>query len=236
MPAASPSTVYSTSVPGRVFFNIDAKNYCAQEPDVRYGLDHYNFDLLRDLLADILGTSELIVLENATQEYKKRIANVSATMQKKELERLVIELSWKSSKIEGNTYTLLDTEKLLLENKAAPGHAQGEAQMIINHKNAFALAHEERNKFKTMTRANLERLHGVLTTGLDVKIGLRGTPVGVLVPSIVRSTIFIRSTKRSTNFAPPCLAPKRHMLKRSSPLSASVTFNPLRMATNELRD
>ncbi len=175
-----PSTVYSASVLSRIFFNIDAKTYCAQEPDARYGLDYFNFDLFRNLSADILGTAELIVLENATQEYKKRIAGVSATVQKKELERLVIELSWKSSKIEGNTYTLLDTEKLLLENKEAAGHERGEAQMIINHKNAFALVHEERNKFKNLTRANLERLHGVLTTGLDVKIGLRGTPVGVL--------------------------------------------------------
>src|SRR3989344_2140538 len=47
-------------------------------------------------------------------------------------------LTWKSSRIEGNTYTLLDTEKLILEGIVAPGHSQAETQMILNHKDAFA--------------------------------------------------------------------------------------------------
>lgn len=59
---------------------------------------------------------------------------------KKELERLIIELSWKSSRIEGNTYTLLDTEKLILENKEAIGHNKDEARMILSHKDAFYLS------------------------------------------------------------------------------------------------
>ena len=42
-------------------------------------------------------------------------------MTHQEMERLTIELSWKSSKIEGNTYTLLDTERLIREHKKAPG-------------------------------------------------------------------------------------------------------------------
>ncbi len=54
-----------------------------------------------------------------------------------ELERFVIELSWKRSKIEGNTYTLLDTERLIQEAAEAPGHSHDEAVTILNHKRAF---------------------------------------------------------------------------------------------------
>lgn len=48
--------------------------------------------------------------------------------------RLTVELAWKSSKIEGNTYTLLDTERLLKENISAKGKTAEETQMVINHK------------------------------------------------------------------------------------------------------
>ena len=55
----------------------------------------------------------------------------------RELERFVIELSWKSSKIEGNTYTLLETEGLIKDAKQARGKSLYDATMILNHKAAF---------------------------------------------------------------------------------------------------
>ena len=61
----------------------------------------------------------------------------------KELERFIIELSWKSSRIEGNTYTLLDTERLLARGIEAPGHDRNEAVMILNHKEAFKFVRKE---------------------------------------------------------------------------------------------
>ena len=118
-------------------------------------------------------------LEEATDKYKKRTTGISATIQKKELERLVIELSWKSSKIEGNTYTLLDTEKLILENKEAPGHSKDETQMILNHKDAFNYIHSHAAQFKTITRKNLEELHSIIVKGLNVNLGFRSRAVGI---------------------------------------------------------
>ena len=100
-------------------------------------------------------------------------------IKKKKLERLIIELSWKSSKIEGNTYTLLDTEKLILEHKEAPGHDKKEAHMILNHKDAFTFVHENKKEFRNLTRANLEQLHGIIVKDLSVGTGLRQKPVGV---------------------------------------------------------
>jgi len=159
---------------------IDAKEYCSTEPDKRLGLKQYNFKLLENIPKNIFGSEELKILNEAIVEYHKQTKNLSPVLEKKELERLIIELSWKSSKIEGNTYTLLDTEKLILENKEAPGHDRKEAQMILNHKEAFTYVRQQADKFKTLTRKNLEELHAILVKDLSVGLGLRKRPVGVL--------------------------------------------------------
>ena len=173
------STSYSLSIKGRVLAEVDAKQYIAIDPDKRHGSHQYNFDLLQAFPSDIFTEDELEKLESATNEYKKRIADSSSAIQKKELERLIIELSWKSSKIEGNTYTLLDTEKLILENKEAPGHSKDETRMILNHKDAFDYIRSHSSQFNVVTKKNLENLHSVLIKDLNVNLGLRSRPVGI---------------------------------------------------------
>lgn len=173
------STSYNLSIKGRILVEVDAKQYVAVDPDKRYGLHQYSFDLLHTFPSDIFTEDELKKLEDATHEYEKRTVGLSPAIQKKELERLVIELSWKSSRIEGNTYTLLDTEKLILENKEAPGHSKNETQMILNHKDAFNYIRSHAAQFKTVTRKNLEELHSVLVKDLNVNLGLRSKPVGI---------------------------------------------------------
>ncbi|MEK7576661.1 MAG: Fic family protein [Patescibacteria group bacterium] len=173
-------TSYHVSAVGRIFAEVDAHEYCSIEPDKRYGLSRYNFGLLLALPSDIFTDNELKILNDATAEFEQRTKNSPHAIQKKELERLIIELSWKSSKIEGNTYTLLDTEKLILENKEAPGHDKKEARMILNHKDAFTFIREHTVQFKTITRKNLEELHSILVKDLSVGLGLRKKPVGVI--------------------------------------------------------
>lgn len=53
------------------------------------------------------------------------------------LGRLLIDLSWSSSKLEGNTYTRLDTQRLIEHGEAATGKDARETQMILNHKRAI---------------------------------------------------------------------------------------------------
>lgn len=171
---------YQISVLGRLFAKVDAAAYCAMEPDQRFGLANFNFELLPAFPSEIFSSTERAALQSATEEYRRRSADLPLAIAKKELERLIIELSWKSSKIEGNTYTLLDTEKLILENKEAPGHDKQEAVMILNHKNAFTFVREHAKEFRTLTRANLEQLHGILIKDLSVGTGLRTRPVGVV--------------------------------------------------------
>jgi Fic family protein len=53
------------------------------------------------------------------------------------MERLAIDLSWKSSQIEGNTYSLLETERLIKEKETAMGKTKDDAVMLLNHKDAI---------------------------------------------------------------------------------------------------
>ncbi len=55
------------------------------------------------------------------------------------LNRLLIDLSWASSQLEGNTYSRLDTRALIEHGQAAHGKAASETQMILNHKTAIEL-------------------------------------------------------------------------------------------------
>lgn len=177
---AGPATTYRLTVTGRIHADVDAAAYCAVEPDRRLGLNRFNFDLLPSWPTDVFVDQELRMLELATREYHRRTTDLPPAIQSKELERLVIELSWKSSKIEGNTYTLLDTEKLILKHQRAPGHSASEARMILNHKDAFTYVHQHADMFTNLTRANVEELHAILVKGLSVGLGLRKKPVGVL--------------------------------------------------------
>lgn len=177
---AGRSTEYEISSLGRLVANVDAAKYSAIDPDKRYGLDAYQFALFPTFPESIFSPEEQRKLDSATDEYVKRTKNLSSTIQKKELERLIIELSWKSSRIEGNTYTLLDTERLILEHKEALGHSKDEARMILNHKAAFLFIRDHLESYQTLNRSNLEKLHALLVKDLGVDSGLRSRPVGIL--------------------------------------------------------
>jgi fido (protein-threonine AMPylation protein) len=74
--------------------------------------------------------------------------------------RLLIDLSWNSSRLEGNTYSLLETERLLALGQAAQGKDAREAQMILNHKAAIELLveHAAEIGFNRYTVCNLHAL------------------------------------------------------------------------------
>ena len=55
------------------------------------------------------------------------------------MDRLLIDLSWNSSRLEGNTYSLLDTQRLLEAGEGVAGKDARETQMILNHKAAIEM-------------------------------------------------------------------------------------------------
>ena len=81
------------------------------------------------------------------------------------LERLAIDLSWASSHLEGNTYTLLDTERLLVEGRTAAGHSPHETRMILNHKAALDYLRAHAAFFGPRTQ-DIRELHSLLANGL----------------------------------------------------------------------
>ena len=98
----------------------------------------------------------------------------SVKMSVKELEYLTIELSWKSSSLEGNTYTLLDTQLLLLEGVKAKNRTEFETQMVLNHKNAVGFIVENPELFtRTVEFRTVEELHRLIGYNLGIDTGIR---------------------------------------------------------------
>ena len=81
------------------------------------------------------------------------------------LNRLLIDLSWASSHLEGNTYSRLDTRELIEHGKAARGKATLETQMILNHKTAIELMVENISDAQ-FNRYTLMNLHSALAENL----------------------------------------------------------------------
>jgi Fic family protein len=81
------------------------------------------------------------------------------------LNRLLIDLSWSSSQLEGNTYSRLDTRQLIERGKAAQGKDVTETQMILNHKAAIELLVENIDT-ADFDRYTLMNLHGTLAENL----------------------------------------------------------------------
>ncbi len=89
----------------------------------------------------------------------------AGTYAKQIMQRLMIDLAFNSSRLEGNTYSLLDTERLLELGQVAQGRANQETQMILNHKDAidFLVSDAEEIGFNRHTILNL---HALLSNNL----------------------------------------------------------------------
>ena len=89
----------------------------------------------------------------------------AGTYAKQILQRLLVDLAWNSSRLEGNTYSLLDTRRLIDFGEAAEGKDQREAQMILNHKDAIEFL--VRNVDETgFNRYTIQNLHALLANNL----------------------------------------------------------------------
>ncbi len=150
------ATTYAITPQARTLTLWDVEEYLAVEPDQRHSrYTRFQPDLF-EAVRGIFRPVDLADITAARDEYAKRRATDEATAQR-ELERFVIELSWKSSKIEGNTYTLLDTEQLIREDVEAPGHPHAEAVMILDHKRAFDYVWQHQADFRRLTINSFEQ-------------------------------------------------------------------------------
>lgn len=81
------------------------------------------------------------------------------------LHRLLIDLSWNSSRLEGNTYSLLDTERLISAGEAVESKSAMEAQMILNHKDAIEFIVQSADDIR-FNRYTILNLHAILSNNL----------------------------------------------------------------------
>src|SRR5262249_30703280 len=99
------------------------------------------------------------------------------------LGRFLIDLSWASSRLEGNTYSRLDTENLIQFGRKAEGKDANEAQMILNHKAAIELLVDDKSEGVGVNRYTLLNLHALLSENLmadpEASGRLRGRPVDI---------------------------------------------------------
>ncbi len=171
---------YQELAPSSLLAYFDIEEYFKQSPDKReIAFERFNFDIFRNI-KNIFSKEELAELERLNNGYSRRIKKLTSTVIKKEFERLTIELSWKSSRIEGNTYSLIDTEILIKQHKEASGHSKEEAIMILNHKKALDYIIDRRSDFKKITLRKIENIHKLIVQNLDIQDGLRSIPVGIV--------------------------------------------------------
>ena len=175
------ATRYSVSAQAHVTMPLNIDTYFEKETDERIVQTDFNFELINDILpkVELFTPQEKEQLDALQAQFTKNIKDMTPTEYRKEMVRLGIDLSWKSSQIEGNTYSLLETEKLLKEKQTAQGKTKEEAVMLLNHKDALDYILEEPEHLKELTIRRIEELHTLLVKELDVDKGIRRRRVGV---------------------------------------------------------
>jgi Fic family protein len=174
------STVYSLADVYKILEEVDIKEYFNTPYLKREARESFNFEILSILERDIFTIEEKQKLENLQKEFIKNFSKYnSQTLVNKELERVMIEFSWKSSAIEGNTYSLLGTEALIKNNVVGEGKTKEETQMILNHKDAFNESIQNKERFRKLNYSDIEYIHSILTKKLGISKNIRNAPVGI---------------------------------------------------------
>lgn len=177
---------------------------------------------------------------------KNKNIQVSSTYSREILNRLLIDLSWNSSRLEGNTYSLLETENLLSAGKTADNKSSFETQMILNHKNAIEFLIDAANEI-TFNSYTILNLHALLSDNLlgnteacgrlrSIPVAIHGTTFHPLdIPQLIEECFQLILSKASAIQDPfeqafflmvhlPYLQPFEDVNKRVSRLAANIPF------------
>ena len=172
---------------------------------------------------------------------------VAGTYARQILNRLLIDLSWNSSRLEGNTYSLLDTELLIHDGKPADDKSAKETQMILNHKDAIEFLVDESDEIG-FNRYTILNLHALLSNNLlpnpSASGRLREFGVGITnsvftpleIPQLISEYFYLILSKVNQIKDPfeqaffilvhfPYLQPFDDVNKRVSRLAANIPFN-----------
>ncbi len=176
-----PATRYRLTPQAHITMELNLDTYFDKEVDERQVQESFNFGLINEILpqVDLFTQKELQQLNDAQKLFRWHLSEMSDIEYRKEMERLGIDLSWKSSQIEGNTYSLLETERLLKEKQTANGKTKEEAVMLLNHKDALDFILDVPDFLKDLTVARIVEIHSILTKELGVDRNIRHRRVGI---------------------------------------------------------
>lgn len=172
---------YSISLSYDILRRIDIDDYFSKEIDERVIQNTYNQPLIKESLHKfaLFTHQEIETLNNQLQLFKSNTSKLTLEEYSSEMERLAIDLSWKSSQIEGNTYTLLETELLLKEKQTASGRTKDEATMLLNHKEALDFILLQPNYINPLSVSRIEDIHSLLVKDLNISRNIRNGRVGI---------------------------------------------------------
>jgi fido (protein-threonine AMPylation protein)/predicted transcriptional regulator len=174
------STKYKLSSAFKILNTIDVETYYLKDIDDRKISESFNFQIIEQLSAiQLFSKPELEILEKQQEKFRQNVSQLSEVEYNKEMERLAIDLSWKSSQIEGNTYSLLETERLLKEKLTADGKTKDEATMLLNHKECIDFILDNRDYLFPLKVSNLENIHRLLIKELGIGANIRKRRVGI---------------------------------------------------------
>jgi hypothetical protein len=196
-----------------------------------------------------------------TKEERSRLREIGQTAQQDQpagtyarqiMQRLLIDLSWNSSRLEGNTYTLLDTQRLLSKGQQADHKSAADTQMILNHKDAIEFLVDLAQDID-FNRYTITSLHALLSNNLlsdpAASGRLRNFPVGIgrsaftplSIPQQIEEYFDLMLDKARQIEDPfeqaffimvqlPYLQPFEDVNKRVSRLAANIPLNKLNLA------
>ena len=175
------ATKYIISPTFELLKPVDIDEYYKKEIDERIIKENFNLNLISKTLSNtgLFTENEIAKLTELQKIYENNLSQLSEFEYKKELERLAIDLSWKSSQIEGNTYSLLETERLLKEKETASGKTKEEATMLLNHKDAIDFIIENPDYLIPLTGSKIEDIHSILIKELAIDRNIRKRRVGI---------------------------------------------------------
>lgn len=162
--------------------SVDVLNYVNQPLGARKPVGYQD-----DFLASYIPNQTWYLSASMRRQLRKmgntvEIEAPAGTYSRAILNRLLIDLSWASSQLEGNTYSLLDTIELIEHGKAGKGKTANETQMILNHKTAIELMVENVDTIG-FDRHTIMNLHSALSENLLPDPAgegqLRQHPVGI---------------------------------------------------------
>lgn len=174
------NTRYRISDYFQFLYPINVADYFQKEIDERNIINAFNFNVFELFKKNtVFKKEELDSLYDLQNKFTENTKNLTVLEYQAELERLAIDLSWKSSQIEGNTYSLLETERLLKDRETASGKTKEEAVMLLNHKEAIDFIVANPDYLETLTVAKLEGIHSLLIKDLGVDKNIRKRRVGI---------------------------------------------------------